>query len=170
MNLRYPSFRYDDRLVLKVSPLLWIVLLYALRHVILVGLSFLPKTAGTLGFLRHQIDPLFLLTDVPAFAVVYGYFLRTPQATRFDRRLWHAGRWLLVSSYAMHFVLLLSLQYKAVLTDFLESGIAVMLFAVVDILVLSYLLRSALVRDIFADYPERVEKGSLPSNSNRKTN
>ncbi len=163
MKLRYHSFRYDDRFVLKVSPFLWVTLFYALRHVILVGLSFLPKTGGSLGFLRHQVDPLFLLTGLPALLVVYAFFLRAPNATPFDRRIWHAGRWLLASSYVLHLVLLLSLQYKAVLADFLESGIVIMLFALVDLLVISYLLRSPLVRDIFADYPEPPE-GALPGN------
>jgi hypothetical protein len=155
MSLAHPLSRYDDHFVLKVPPLLWITLLYALRHVILVGLSFMPKTAGMLEFLRHQIDPLLLLTDLPALLVIYAYSQRKPDAKSLVRGIWRAGRWLLVSSFALHFMLQLTFHYKTMLAYFQGYGGSVVLFALADLCALSYLLLlgSPLVRDVFADFP-----------------
>lgn len=42
MSMRYPPERYSDDLILRVPPVLWLVMLFLVRHLILLGITFLP--------------------------------------------------------------------------------------------------------------------------------
>lgn len=67
----HPAFRYNDKFVLKVSPSLMAVTAYSLRHVIIILLAYAPsrKFGGALDFLKHQTNPLLLISDMPAFVL-----------------------------------------------------------------------------------------------------
>jgi hypothetical protein len=116
------------------------------------------KMGGSLDFLKHQVDPLLLISDLPTLVLVYAWINRHAGASARMRSIWHKGRELLMTSVVLHFGLMLWLSGHAVLRYPTGSGSTVILLGLVDIGILLYLFRSSLVKDIFADYPAKVEK------------
>jgi hypothetical protein len=43
MPFPYPSHRYNDDLVLRVPPALWLVMLFLVRHLVLLGITVFPS-------------------------------------------------------------------------------------------------------------------------------
>jgi hypothetical protein len=48
----YPSFRYDQALVLEVPQTLWLVMVFLVRHLLLLGLTFMPRSGSAMSYLR----------------------------------------------------------------------------------------------------------------------
>ncbi len=72
MSLRYPLERYTDDLVLRVPPVLWLVMLFLVRHLILLGITFLPTMGREVEMLRALVRPWYLPADLLALPVLIG--------------------------------------------------------------------------------------------------
>lgn len=156
----YPVYRYDEKFTLKVSPFLKAIVFYSLRHLVFILLAYSPsqRISGSLGFLKHQIDPLLVIPDIFALVLVYAWIKRDAGASAKIKAIWHKGRELLMASVGLHFALMLWLSGNMVLSDPADTGLLVVLQGLVDVAMLLYLFRSNLVKDIFADYPGDKEK------------
>lgn len=157
---KYPSYRYDDNFVLKVSLSIKAIVLYSLRHLVIIGVAYSPseRISGSMGYLKHQIDPLLIIPDLLALVLVYAWFKRGVSVSDRAKAIWHKGRELLMISVGLHFALMLWLNWDDLVTDPADLGFSVMLQGLLDIVMLLYLFRSTLVKDVFADYPGGVEK------------
>lgn len=156
--LKYSELHYDENLLLKVPPLLWLSILYGIRHFFIVGAAVLmPMDVVTIPWINFQTSPYFMLTDLPAVLVLLAIGHRIPNATSFMRWVWMHGRWLLVSSY-MAGIAVFAYVNREVMTDpsswDFPDG---MLVVIVDIAFVGYLLSSGLVRDVFSDFPSSTE-------------
>jgi len=156
----YPVYRYDEKFVLKVSPLLKVIFLYSLRHLVFILLAYNPiqKLGGSLDFLKYQFDPLLVMSDIPALLLVYAWANRNAGAPLKVQALWHKGRGLLAASAVLHLTLMLWLNAHEALQSPVDTGFPIFLQGLVDVGVLLYLFRSSLVKDIFADYPGGAKK------------
>lgn len=156
--LKYSTFHYDENLLLKVPPLLWLSILYGIRHFFIVGAAFLmPMDVVTIPWVNFQTSPYFMLTDLPAVLVLLAIGHRIPNAMSFMRWVWMHGRWLLISSYMAGIALFIYVN-REVMTDpnswdFLDG----LLVVIVDFAVVGYLLSSGLVRDVFKDFPSSTK-------------
>jgi hypothetical protein len=152
--LKYSAHHYDETLLLKVPALLWLAILYGLRHfffVVVAGL--MPMDIVTIPWINFQTSPYFMVTDLPAALVLFAIGHRVPDALTFMRLVWQYGRWLLTASYLGGIALFAYLN-KEVMTDPSSWDFPdAMLVVVIDILFVVYLMRSELVRDVFADFP-----------------
>lgn len=151
-NYLHPSFRYDEYFLLKVSPLLWIAIVYSLRHIIVVGLSFVGGIAD-LPIVKHGIDPLMVGSDLPALLVILAMTQRRSGGATWARGLWVKGRVLLSAGFAAHIVLTFTLHHSVFEHRFNETSLWLGTACVLDGVAIFYLLRSKLVGDIFADFP-----------------
>jgi hypothetical protein len=145
--------RYDADLNLKVPAMLWLVIAFQLRHLLLLGITFLPTTGTEINVLRELIRPIYLLADLTALPVAVVALRRRAQSPMWMRRLWPAGRALLMASVVLYLGLL-GLQLLGAsrpLIAVLDEATLVSLL--LSLAALGYLWRSALVRDLFREFP-----------------
>jgi hypothetical protein len=153
--LKYPAHHYDENLVLKVPAMLWLVILYGIRHFLFVGFAkLMPMDIVTIPWINFQTSPFFMLADLPAALVLFAIGHRVPNGQNFMRRVWKSGRWLLLASYVAS-ITLFSCLNKDVLADPSSWDFPdAMLVAMMDVVIVAYLLRSERVRDVFRDFPD----------------
>lgn len=151
----YADYRYDKDYTLKLSPLLWIIILYSLRHFIIVGLSFLPRL-HEVAFLREQVEPVMLASNIPVLMLIIAYARRQPDASAIVRYIWKNGRILISASVVLHLITLCIVEWS-LLTHLRPDNFSSLINTVaIDACILVYIWRSKLARDIFADFPMRL--------------
>ncbi len=127
----------------------------------------MPMDIVTIPWINFQTSPYFMLMDLPAALVLLSIGHRVPNGLNIMRQVWKYGRWLLISSYIAGIALFINVN-KEVMTDpsswNFPDG---MLVVVIDFVIVAYLMRSELVRDVFNDFPDSIEprKKEPPSNS-----
>lgn len=155
MPVSYPAHCYTDNLVLRVPPALWLVMLFLVRHLVLLGITFLPTMGQEVLPLRDLVRPQYLIADLVALPVLIAAARRRPEAGWFWRAIWPHGRLLLTAS---------ALAYPALAVGRLLAsgrplalGIDGPLLAglVASLAVVVYLWRSPRVRDVFREFPKR---------------
>ena len=152
----YQISDFNNDGALKVPMLLWLVLAYLSRHLLLLamgGLStfMMSRTGnGQIDFAGFNSSPMFLLASLPAVTVMVAALLRAPGSIRLIQFIWGHGRKLLIVSALVDLGLLAMSCYLhwLVLNEWVIVG------ALLDIYILVYLLRSVRVRDTFSDFPE----------------
>lgn len=161
----HPPHRYDAAFRLKISPLLWIVLIHGLRHALFLASAGTP--AALLldsAWLHLQSTWQLLPSDVLVTVVLLASGHRVPGATPFVRRVWHAGRGVLCAAYGVDFVLFAVLRRDVLSTPSDDAFVTAVAVLAIDVAVLLFLARSRLVRDIFADFPEPASgQGARPA-------
>lgn len=151
--MQYDPSRYDDHLTLKVPATLWLVLAFLLRHLLLLGITFMPTTGEEITVLRDLIRPLYLAADLLALPVAIVAARRRPRSPDWMRRLWPFGRALLTASALLYLALLISHLATGGEPLILAIDEAVLISALLNLAVVAYLWRSALVRDVFREFP-----------------
>jgi hypothetical protein len=149
----YPAGYYDDNLVLRVPALLWLILLYLVRHWLFLLLSFLPRVGDAMGYLRDIVEPLFLIADLFAAPVLYVALRRRPGSPRWMRWIWLRGRLLLGASaltYVCLWVVSFGIEQR---WHFAALKGPLLVSLAFDLLVLFVLYTSPLIRDVFRDFP-----------------
>jgi len=164
----YGPEHYNDDLVLKVPVPLWLVLVFLVRHLLLLGITFLPTTGEEIRVLRELVRPEYLIADLIALPVLLIAIRRRPQAPDWMRRLWPTGRWLLSLSVLTH----LALLARALITagQSLERSLneATLIVVLLDLAVLGYLWRSRLLKDLFGMFPESAHGGTGSGHGRRR--
>jgi len=150
----YPAHRYDEHVVLKIPPLLWLAMLFLVRHSVLLLLTFLPRTGETMTYLRDFVDPLFLFADLPAGIVLFAAARRKPGMPGWICALWRHGRLLLATSSLLYLLLLMASLVFSARPLRLAVNEALILSLLSNLVILAYLARAPLVRDVFAQFPE----------------
>ncbi|HSQ07924.1 MAG TPA: DUF2919 family protein [Chromatiaceae bacterium] len=153
MSLRYPPERYTDDLILCVPPVLWLVMLFLVRHLILLGITFLPTMGREVEILRTLVRPWYLPADLLALPVLIAAARRRAEAGPVWRLVWPRGRVLLTLSALAYPILALgglmaSGRPLALGLDGMILGSTLASLAVV-----AYLWRSPLARDSFREFP-----------------
>jgi hypothetical protein len=153
MSTPYPAHRYTDDLVLRVPPALWLAMLFLVRHLVLLGITFLPTTGQEILFLRGLVRPEYLAADLIALPVLIAAARRRPEAGRAWRSVWPLGRTLLTLS-ALAFPVLAIGRFLATGRP-LPLGIDGPLLAslLASLALVAYLWRSPLARDVFREFP-----------------
>jgi hypothetical protein len=153
MPTRYPIDRYTDDLVLRVPPTLWLAMLFLIRHLVLLGITFLPTTGQEVLVLRGMVRPEYLIADLIALPVLIAAARRRPEAGRVWRAVWPWGRALLTASalafpaVAVGGRLISGRPLALGLEGSLVAGLAL------SAAVVAYLWRSPLARDCFREFP-----------------
>ena len=155
MPIRYPPERYSDDLVLRVPPALWLVMLFLVRHLVLLGITFLPTMGQEVLMLRGLVRPWYLPADLLALPVLIAAARRRADAGTVLRLAWARGGTLLTLS-AMAFPVLAIAGLLASGRPLLIGIDAPMLGATLgSVGAIAYLHRSPLARDAFRDFPPR---------------
>ena len=159
--LKYGAHHYDDFLRLKVSTSLWFIILYGVRHLFFMGaMQLMPSEVASIGWLNIQTNLVFMLTDIPAAAVLLATGHRLPEASFIMRWIWAKGKFILTSSYILGVCVFVYLNKSLFQVSDLNNLILAASVAIPDALIISFILKSELINAIFSDFP-------LPPKKNR---
>jgi hypothetical protein len=150
---RYGSHRYDEDLVLKVPPLLWLTMIFLVRHLLLLGITFLPTTGEEIEVLRNLVRPEFLFADLLAATVLAAAFRRRRPCADWVRRVWRRTREILTASVVLY--LATAAWSVTVSGEPLWHAIdeSLLVSLLLSLAVVAYLWRSPLVADVLRDCP-----------------
>lgn len=144
---RYDPSDYDEDGQMHIGLLLWLVLVYLSRHILLLMLVAVSSLVGLgRGLDMLYSSPAFLLASLPALMVLIAGMRRGPKAGPWLRWLWSVGRWCLVVSVVIDLVLLIA----GLLWGYLELNEYRALWGLCDLYALAYLLRSRRLPVLFS--------------------
>lgn len=152
-NPVYDPEHYDEHLTLKVPTALWLSMAFQVRHLLLLGITFMPTTGEEITVLRDLVRPEYLLADLLALPVLLVAIRRRPEAPDWMRQAWPWGRSLLLVS-ALTYVALLGwnlIGSGRPLVSAIDELSLISLLATLGVVV--FLARSPLVRDLFREFP-----------------
>lgn len=158
----YDFSAYDRYLALKVSPALWLAVLFLFRPYVILALSLANRREpmGLVDLFYADRLPMAVscLAALPVVLFVLAYLKRSQALdVPWARKIWHRGRGLLAFSAVLN-VLVALRPFLADMHHRLNYvGLAQLIIALG---VLVYLVRSQRVKDTFADYPDPVKPGA----------
>ncbi len=159
--MTYDYRRYNQYDVLKPHLGFWLTVLFLSRHVIgfvLVSMSGsglgsrgggAGKEAIELGGVMSLIEPIYMIADVPALVLLYALGARLPKSGAAVRWKWGGGRWLMLASVAIYrslFVLTRGIDVET-------FGRATWASLALNVLVVSYVVGSKYMKDLFGQFP-----------------
>ncbi len=147
----YEYSRYNHHGALRVNWVLWLVLLYMTRHTLVLALLVFASSRGQtpLGF-SALFEPVYMISDLPALALMLAMGARVPNAGKAARAVWRHGRQIILDSIAIYFVLFIWKHWGAIgrLDPILWGNIFVNLF------IAGLVMRSRYLADLFNDFPK----------------
>jgi len=157
--IKYAAHRYDDYLNLKISSSLWFYLLYGVRHLVFFSLMKLnPDYVAFVDLLNAQSNWLFIITDFPAALVLLATGHRLPEALGVMRWIWNHGKYMLVTSYVTGIFVFLYLNQSLIKNPFTDNNILLTTILCLDILIIIFIIKSELIKDIFNEFPPKPIK------------
>ena len=158
-NTYHPS-SFDDDLCLKPPALIWIVVLYLSRVILLPLMVGIGHYAGmnkeAMPLLRAFWREDSLLPAILAVPVLYALCRRQPSASRAVRWIWRNGRVLLVAAAAVDIAL--NAHDLMPFTAFVDRTTLPLAGALIDSFFLTYVLVARRVRDAFCDFPAPLDR------------
>lgn len=167
MKDQFNPYHYDKFMALKVTPLLWLIILWAMHHTLLITLSAFSRSGQVFHVASEYAgDTLLLLSNLPAILVLLIALNRTPQSGKFVRLAWRHGKKLLLATIICGAILTVSYHQKKVTNPnhlffwalLLDAGAA------------AYLFFSRRIRDIFADFPAADAGEATANKPHKQTN
>jgi hypothetical protein len=147
----YDYSRYNHHGVLRVNWVLWLALLYMTRHTLVLAFLLFASSRGQtpLGF-AALFEPIYMISDLPALALMLAMGARVPNAGKAARAVWRHGRQIILDSIAIYFVLFLWKHWGEIgrLDPVLWGNI------LVNLVIAGLVMRSRYLADLFNDFPK----------------
>lgn len=164
----FDPWRYDDNLVLRVSPLLWLIILWSIHHVLLLAVGGVSKSGEVFTMMADYAYSIpLLISDIPGAMVLATRINRVPDAGARTRWFWRHGAKLLVLGLSISTVAIFNAYQQKIANP--ENF--VFWIAAINLGVIAYLVFSRRVREIFADFPSPAQaaKDSKSAKNNNAT-
>lgn len=150
----FDAYRYDDNFALRVSPFLWLIIIWSIHHTLLLVLSSLSKSGYVFDLAKdYAASATMLMSDIPGAIVLIARLNRSPGAGPKIRWLWcHGTKFLIVGLSISTAATFIAYQQKI-------SNPESFAFWVVaaNLGSIAYLLLSRRAREIFADFPSPIQ-------------
>jgi hypothetical protein len=147
---KYAPSCYDEKFHLRVSPLLWLVILWSTHHVLALGVAAMANSGEIFSAaMKYAYNLPSLLSDIPGVLVLFARMNRSPVAGDRIRWVWRNGRALLALGLCMQLGAVVMLRWKAI-AELDETTLATLCVTAV---LLAALLASRYIKDVFADFP-----------------
>jgi tetratricopeptide (TPR) repeat protein len=147
--------RYDATLRLKVPFFLWLAMLYGL-----VQPAFLfPQVRQAVGVWSGLFgDWRLVAAYAPVLLVLVAAGYRVPETGHLMRGVWRHGRELMLAAYGLGAAIFAVIDWSVLSrSDHILFPLAAAIL-LLNGAVLGYLVRSRLLRDLFADFPEAADR------------
>lgn len=149
--MKYDYSRYNHHGALRVNWVLWLVLLYMTRHTLVLAILVFASSRGHASLGASALfEPVYMLSDLPALALMFALGARVPQAGKFPRAVWRHGRQIILDSIAIYFVLFLWKHWGEI------GGLDPLLWGniLVNLVIAGMVMRSRYLADLFNDFPK----------------
>lgn len=146
----FDAYRYDDNFALRVSPLLWLIIIWSNHHTLLLAMSSLAKSGYVFGVAKDYAASVpMLMSDIPGAIVLFARINRSPEAGAKIRWLWRHGiKFLVLGLSISTIVTVYSYQQKIANPESFAFWIVA-----ANLGFIAYLVLSRRAREIFADFP-----------------
>ena len=151
---KYHFLLYNQYGVLRPNWLVKLNLIFLCRHLLLLlafgGMNFKGKVGPEMEHLLPLLDRTFIITDIPALMVLIVMGTRQPGASAANRWIWRHGRYLILGSIGAFF-LIIGVRHGVNQTPLEAVEWAVI---AVNIAAAIYIVKSAYIGDLFAEFPQ----------------
>ena len=155
MQTKYDITDYDENLCLRVSPIMWLAMLFLFRAFLIALLSvvnFNDRLALiNIFYSNHWELSLGALAGIPVLFVLYAWRHRKPDASVRARWLWRNGRSFLAASGVFN-IIAISLPVLAGISHRIDDIGKAQIALCVAVLVFVFI--SKRVSDTFSDFPQ----------------
>lgn len=155
---KYSFEDYNQYNVLKIPFVLILANLYLIKQIIIFVLPMISSIPFLVKLAHEHFSVPLLLSSIPALLVIMAMFRRVPKThSRIIRGIWQWGRVLLLSSLVLEigFIILY------VVLDIKKFNEVSLMFLYIDVVLIIILVKSQRVRDAFAEFPEKKQKGNV---------
>jgi len=146
----FDAYRYDNNFVLRVSPFLYLIIIWSIHHSLYLALAAFSNSAQVLGAaVDYAASAPMLISDIPGAVVLAARINRSPDAGEKIRWLWRHGVKLLVLGLSLSTMATFNAYHqKIAYPDYNAFWIVA-----ANLVIIAYLVLSRRVREIFADFP-----------------
>ena len=150
---RYPYHFYNQFDVLRINAATIVAVLYLSRHVLtflILGIALSRAPASGREAFAGILEPIYMLSDIPALLVFLAMLARHPKTGRALRLVWRCGPLLLLGSALLYLGLVIHkvgndpVQYGWLLAAMIAGAIAAP----------AYVLLSPYARRLFREFPD----------------
>lgn len=146
----YDAYRYDANFALKLTPLLWLIIIWSTHHTLLLAMSALAKSDYVFDLVRNYAASVpMLMSDIPGAIILITRLNRSPEAGAKIRWLWRHGIKFLVLGLSISTVATFQ-HYQQEITN---PENTVFWIEATNLGFIAYLIWSRQAREIFADFP-----------------
>ena len=157
-KFKYEYWRYDKHFVLKPPLALKISLVVLCKDLILsllLGATNFKSKGSSLGSDAVDIvQPVFILSALPAAALFLAMVARGPDAGTITRFVWRNGRILITLSVLTYLALFLASFGFEIRNYSVTHGFMFLAYAII----LTHCWRSTLLKDVFLEFPDKGTK------------
>lgn len=145
--------------MLRVNWMVWLILLYMTRHTLLViFLLFASSRGGLTGMgdvfgVGGLFEPLYMIADIPALALLFALGARIPQAGSVARLVWRNGKRIVLASIAIYFA---AFFWKQGL-DVASFETAIQVNIALNLVIAGLVTYSRYLRDLFGQFPSPAD-------------
>jgi hypothetical protein len=150
---KYSYDRYNRFDVMKVNLPSAASVLFLSRHVLaflIIGFAFRRAHVSISDAFGGALEPIYMLSDIPALLVFLAMMARHPSSGRLVRFAWRMGPYLLLISAGGY----LALLFREIGFDATHFGWAVWAMIFGTAVAVAYVLLSPYARDLFREFPD----------------
>ncbi|MBF0194764.1 MAG: DUF2919 family protein [Magnetococcales bacterium] len=150
-------FRTDKHGTIKLSFIVWFILAYSMRNILILGVS---SFRTKLPMLKEWVYlyPEFLIISIIPLMLFIVELSRLPQAknmyTAMLPNIWKYGRLLLIFNLILDISFIINIYYQ----NNFDLDIFLTIFFFIDLPILIYLISSKYIKALFKSFPDFVEK------------
>jgi len=146
----FDAYHYDANFVLRVSPLLWLIIIWSIHHTLLLALGAFSNSGEVFGaVLDYAASMPMLISDIPGAIVLVARINRSPAAGARIRWLWHHGITFLILGLSLSTAATFN-SYRLGIVNPENPGFWIV---AANLGLIAYLALSRHAREIFADFP-----------------
>ncbi len=166
---KYHFMRYNQHGVLRPNLPFILSLLFLSRHILLLfalgGMQLKGRDGSAMEHLTPLLDKSYIISDLPAGALLFMMLARRPSAQASARWVWRHGRNLIFCSVGLYLVIV------TIRNGFVFSQYAPVEWAMIalNVVVAVYAGISEYLRDLFAEFPPPPADDKPQSDEPQKT-
>lgn len=155
-KFKYDYFHYNKFFVLRPPLMLKVSLVLLCKDILLslmMGASKFKSKGGTLGQeAATLVQPVFILSNLPAFILLLAMVMRTPKSGRWARVVWKNGQLMMALAVILYIATFIYLNGVDITRYSWLGGLVLGCYIAIFV----YIFSSKMLQDAFSEFPEPV--------------